>query len=149
MAAGLSIFIFLEACSAIITVSLAIALQQDYQAWPTDVALLFTAGLLSLVLPFVSHFLNSSEDIKASKSRKTWLFLAAFVQLCGMGIGLAAFVYGLATDFNGRCNAEGHFFCAVIRIALGFVTLNWVLFLCGFITIMRDIVRRPRSQELL
>jgi len=78
-----------------------------------------------------------------------------------MGIGLAAFVYGLATDFNGKCNAEGHFFCAVVRIALGFVTLNWfgtcshsvlmfrVLFLCGFITIMRDIVRRPRSQELL
>lgn len=65
----------------VLAVSLAIALQQDYQAWPTDVALLFTAGLLSLVLPFVSHFLNSSEDIKASKSRKTWLFLAGMASL--------------------------------------------------------------------
>jgi hypothetical protein len=42
-----------------------------------------------------------------------------------MGIGLAAFVYGLATDLNGKCNAAGYTFCAVVRIALGFDTLTW------------------------
>jgi hypothetical protein len=53
------------------------------------------------------------------------LIFLAFVQLCGLGIGLAAFVYGLATDLNGKCNAAGYDFCAVVRITLGFDTLTW------------------------
>jgi len=149
MVEGLSIFIFLQACSAIITVSLAVALHQDYMAWPTDVALLFAAGLVSMCLPFLSHFLNVSEDIQTSRHRSLWLTIAAFIQLCGMGIGLAAFVYGLATDLNGKCNAAGYTFCAVVRIALGFDTLTWVLFLCGFLLIMKNLVRPAKPMGVV
>ena len=60
----------------VLAVSLAVALHQDYQAWPTDVALLFAAGLVSMILPFLSHFLNVSDDIKASRVRTPWLLLA-------------------------------------------------------------------------
>jgi len=84
--------------------------------------------------------------------------LIAFVQFCGFGIGFAAFVYGLATNLNGKCIDAGHTFCQVVRITLGFVTLTWYLFLplftmidggrllffAGFCIIIMEVVRPKR-----
>jgi hypothetical protein len=44
----------------------------------------------------------------------------AFIQFAGFGLCLAAFVYGLATNENGTCEAAGNYFCVVVRIALAF-----------------------------
>ena len=62
--------------------------------------------------------------------------ITAFVQFCGFGIGFSAFVYGLATNVNGKCIDAGHTFCQVVRITLGFVTLTWYLSLPLFTSLI-------------
>jgi len=79
-------------------------------------------------------------------------YILAFVQFIGFGLGLAAFVYGLATNLNGTCVASGINDCVVVRITLAFDTLSWygldsllvdcrLLFLVGIILILWEMVR--------
>ena len=137
-----------------LALALAIGLHQDFNSWPTDVALFFAASLLGLVMTFPSHFLTSSEDFVKSKRKnmyflmagkhppvpiplwhklrfeRNWRFLVCFVglrlmgvaaiQFSGFGLCAAAFIYGLATNENGKCEAAGYYFCTVFRIALAF-----------------------------
>lgn len=49
---------------------------QDMGSWPTGVALLFAAGLVGLLIPFPTHYLNTSEDIGNSKRRIMWYMIA-------------------------------------------------------------------------
>ena len=49
---------------------------QNLSGWPTGVALLFAAGLVGLLIPFPTHFLNTSEDIANSKRRVLWFLFA-------------------------------------------------------------------------
>ena len=44
----------------------------------------------------------------------------AAIQFSGFGLCAAAFIYGLATNENGKCEADGYYFCVVFRIALAF-----------------------------
>jgi|SRR5277367_624851 len=60
----------------VLVLALAIALHQDFNSWPTDVALLFAASLLGLVITFPSHFLTSSEDFMKSKRKNLYFLLA-------------------------------------------------------------------------
>jgi len=125
----------LQAIAAIVTLALAIGLHQDFFSWPTDVALFFAASLLGLVMTFPSHFLTSSEDFLKSKRKNMYFLLAAFIQFSGFGLCLAAFIYGLATNQNGKCEADGYYFCVVFRIALAFDLLLGLLQLAGVICI--------------
>jgi hypothetical protein len=59
-----------------LALALAIGLHQDFNSWPTDVALFFAASLLGLVMTFPSHFLTSSEDFLKSKRKNLYFLLA-------------------------------------------------------------------------
>jgi hypothetical protein len=61
-------------------------------------------------------------------SLKVILRGVALVQFIGFGLGISAFVYGLATNQNGQCVAVHGTFCQVLRIALAFDTLLWYSF---------------------
>jgi len=115
--------------------------------WPTGVALLFAAGLVCLLLPFVSHSLNTSEDIQNSKRRVTWYLVAAFVQFIGFGLAFSAFIYGLATNLNGLCERETQN-CAVVRIGLAFDTLLWLFFIGGFCIIIGEAMKHRKAHQL-
>jgi len=146
MAAFPSAIIFLEALSALLTLFLAIAVMQDMGSWPTGVALLFAAGLVGLLIPFPTHYLNTSEDIGNSKRRIMWYMIAAFVQFVGFALGFAAFIYGLATNLNGLCEAETEN-CATVRIGLAFDTLLWLFFFAGFLIIIGEAVAHRKARS--
>ena len=46
--------------------------------------------------------------------------MVAFIQFAGFGLCLAAFIYGLATNVNGKCTAANLTFCQVFRLTLAF-----------------------------
>jgi len=56
----------------------------------------------------------------------------AFIQFSGFGLCAAAFIYGLATNLNGKCEADGYYFCVVFRIALAFDLLLGYTLLFSF-----------------
>jgi len=142
-----SAIIFLEALSSVLTLFLAIGCMQNLSGWPTGVALLFAAGLVGLLIPFPTHFLNTSEDIANSKRRVLWFLFAAFVQFIGFGLAFAAFVYGLATNLNGLC-LETTSNCVTIRIALAFDCLQWLFFFGGFCILLHEAVSYRREHRL-
>jgi hypothetical protein len=45
---------------------------------------------------------------------------SAFLQFGGLGLCLAAFIYGLATNVNGKCESDSLTFCQVFRLTLAF-----------------------------
>ena len=56
-----------------------------------------------------------------------WVDSVAFIQFSGFGLAFAAFVYGLATNVNGKCTGSGKTYCQVFRITMGFDTLLWYI----------------------
>jgi len=123
----LGVFILLQAVFSIVMMACSIGLYQDYGQWKTDVDLLFASSLISLVLCFPLHFLTSDEDFAKSKRRVLWRTLAFAIQFTTFGLIVAAFIYGLASNANGACEAAGGTYCQVLRIALGFAALVFCL----------------------
>ena len=84
--------------------------------------------------------------------------MTAFVQFSGFGLSIAAFIYGLAENINGKCVDHGYTFCQVFRITMAFDTLVWygpphydvnprLLQLAGFILILWE-TRPAKPQEI-
>ena len=49
--------------------------------------------------------------------------MTALFQFAGFGLSMAAFIYGLATDVNGKCTASHLTYCQVFRITVAFDVL--------------------------
>jgi len=85
----------------------------------------FLAGILHPPLP--SPFARAS-PVRAELSLVLFYSLfvrvdadgVAFIQFAGFGLCLAAFVYGLAKNVNGSCEAAGATYCQVFRLTLAF-----------------------------
>jgi len=142
--------------------------------WPTDVSLLFAAGLVSMIIPFLSHFLNVSDDIKNSKRHSLWLVVAGTSHPCihcfsfldlicfslrtTLWFGNRVGCFRLRTcdrferemqrcrQYLLRCrqNCPRIRYTHLVPSPSPLVLISRILFLCGFLLIVKTLVRPPK-----